>query len=160
MIDYYEPTTTIIIDPRLVNLLLSLLIILILTAIVIYFFKRRFDTILRHLVFQHKRKRPQTLALTLTSPNLIVFLVRSPLRILGRLNKPARYGLKKVHNFYLPTEKNIVVGVWHYIPLQLDYDPQKDRYNTTEQHFERYFRSNDPGLRPCVIYVHGSTQDR
>lgn len=51
-----------------------------------------------------------------------------------------------------------IVPVRHFIPLQLDYDFAKDRYNTADQHFEKYFGSYD--YRPIVLYVHGSTQDK
>lgn len=74
------------------------------------------------------------------------------------LKNPNNFGLSNVHNFYLKTEADVEVGVWHFIPEPLEYNYEKDSESSIAGHFETYFKKSDG--RPIILYVHGNDGDR
>lgn len=74
------------------------------------------------------------------------------------LSHPISYGMENVHNFYLETEPNVKVGIWHYIPKPLKYNHEIHATKSIKEHFERYFKINDD--RPIILYAHGNDGDR
>jgi len=65
---------------------------------------------------------------------------------------PESEGLLGARNFYLQTEKNVQVGVWHILPRNLIHQSQgKDR---------AWFESQLSDGSPIVIYLHGNTGSR
>jgi len=65
---------------------------------------------------------------------------------------PESEGLLGARNFYLQTEKNVQVGVWHILPRNLIHQSQgKDR---------AWYESQLSGGSPIVIYLHGNTGSR
>lgn len=83
------------------------------------------------------------------------FKVNWPMR---DLRNPPKYGLDNVHNFYLDIEKDVRVGIWHFIPSPLKYNFEHDHKKTLKEHFEKYFKVHDN--QPVIIYVHGNDRDR
>jgi nucleoside-diphosphate-sugar epimerase len=47
-------------------------------------------------------------------------------------------GLENVHNFYMNTENDVKIGIWHFIPKDIEYS--QDSNNSIEQHFLKYFK--------------------
>ena len=39
---------------------------------------------------------------------------------MGNLEKPQDFGLENVHNFYMSTEKDVKIGIWHFIPKDME----------------------------------------
>jgi hypothetical protein len=74
------------------------------------------------------------------------------------LQKPQDFGLDNVHNFYMNTEKDVRIGIWHFIPKDIEYSQDSDSNNSIEQHFLKYFKQFDN--KPVIIYAHGSDRNR
>ena len=77
---------------------------------------------------------------------------------MGNLEKPQDFGLENVHNFYMSTEKDVKIGIWHFIPKDIEYSQEIDSINSIDQHFLKYFKKFDN--KPVIIYAHGSDRNR
>lgn len=98
--------------------------------------------------------------IVIVNPTFVRFLVfqnhvNFPFR---NLTDPTQHGLNNVYNFYFDSEKDVRIGVWHFIPKPFEYNPSKDASRNMVQHFEAYLKNYDD--RPIVIYVHGNDRDR
>ncbi|XP_045581166.1 lysophosphatidylserine lipase ABHD12 [Procambarus clarkii] len=71
-------------------------------------------------------------------------------------NSPEREDLPGTRNFYLETDKNVKVGVWHILPeLLISSAPNEE----SADHVAWYEKSlNDE--RPVILYLHGNTSSR
>ncbi len=63
-----------------------------------------------------------------------------------------------MHNFYLNVASDVRIGIWHYIPIPLEYNYERDSKRTLKEHFDAYFKDYDH--RPIIIYSHGNDRDR
>ncbi|XP_042228174.1 lysophosphatidylserine lipase ABHD12-like isoform X2 [Homarus americanus] len=86
----------------------------------------------------------------------IVFLnfVNLPKRV--DYNTPEREDLPGTRNFYLKTEDNVKVGVWHVLPGSLISSVPKEE---TADHVAWYEKSLGDE-RPVILYLHGNTSSR
>jgi abhydrolase domain-containing protein 12 len=63
---------------------------------------------------------------------------------------------------------NVNLGIWHYIPLPLQYDLNSDSQRSIKEHFEKFFpaqrdnklSANNNNNNNIIIYIHGSAGDR
>ncbi|CAL4058670.1 unnamed protein product [Meganyctiphanes norvegica] len=69
-------------------------------------------------------------------------------------DKPENEGLPGTRNFYVETEDNIRVGVWHILPASL-IDTAEAAENRTE-----FFNNSLCDDRPVLLYLHGNTASR
>jgi abhydrolase domain-containing protein 12 len=53
---------------------------------------------------------------------------------------------------------DVRIGIWHYIPIPLEYKFERDSKRSLKEHFEAYFKEYDN--RPIIIYAHGNDRDR
>ncbi|XP_050731190.1 lysophosphatidylserine lipase ABHD12-like [Eriocheir sinensis] len=71
-------------------------------------------------------------------------------------NSPEREGLPGTRNFYLQTERNVNVGVWHILPESLvSSAPEKGSSD-----FEDWYVKSMSDHRPVILYLHGNTSSR
>jgi len=58
----------------------------------------------------------------------------------------------------LDTEENVRVGVWHFVPRELKFNPEIDSQRPFNQHFNEYLEKEKN--QPVFIYVHGIIGNR
>lgn len=69
---------------------------------------------------------------------------------------PEKEGLPGTRNFYLQTEKNVRVGVWHILPDSLISSAPKEESADRVAWFEESLGDH----RPVILYLHGNTSSR
>ena len=74
------------------------------------------------------------------------------------LTNPTVFGLHNVHNFYLDVSPSVRIGIWHYIPIPVEYSFVRHGKRNLKEHFDAYFKTLEN--RPIVIYSHGNDRDR
>ncbi|XP_066964156.1 lysophosphatidylserine lipase ABHD12-like isoform X1 [Macrobrachium rosenbergii] len=70
-------------------------------------------------------------------------------------SKPEKEGLPGTRNFYLDTEENVKVGVWHILPESL---LSSMPVETTDR--DAWFENSLSDHRPVILYLHGNTASR
>ncbi|XP_068238812.1 lysophosphatidylserine lipase ABHD12-like [Palaemon carinicauda] len=70
-------------------------------------------------------------------------------------SNPESEGLPGTRNFYLDTEDNVKVGVWHILPESLLTSIPME---TTEK--DAWFENSLGDHRPVILYLHGNTASR
>ena len=70
-------------------------------------------------------------------------------------DSPEKEGLEGTRNFYLKTDLNVKVGVWHLVPKDLIAEASSKAQN--EKWFEKSL--GDSGS-PIILYLHGNTGSR
>ncbi|XP_025417798.1 monoacylglycerol lipase ABHD12-like isoform X2 [Sipha flava] len=88
------------------------------------------------------------------SPSLqrgMIFLnyVRRPFNV--NYSQPEVYGLRGTRNFYINTNDNMTLGVWHVLPRNL-----LDKYEKDKSNYEQLLSHGEP----IVIYMHGNSGTR
>lgn len=70
-------------------------------------------------------------------------------------SKPEKEGLAGTNNFYVTTEENVKVGVWHILPESLVSSVPKEAAG-----LDKWFEDTLSDHRPVVLYLHGNTASR
>ncbi|XP_042861393.1 lysophosphatidylserine lipase ABHD12-like isoform X2 [Penaeus japonicus] len=86
----------------------------------------------------------------------LIFLNYVRIPLFFNLEQPEKKGLPGTRTFFLETEKNVKVGVWHVLPESLvSSAPKKDAPNCTQ-----WFEKSLSDSRPVVLYLHGNAGTR
>ena len=67
-------------------------------------------------------------------------------------DSPQNEGLEGARNFYLKTDLNVNVGVWHILP--------KDLIKSSQNQNATWFEKSLSDGRPIILYLHGNTGSR
>lgn len=67
-------------------------------------------------------------------------------------DNPQNEGLEGARNFYLKTDLNVNVGVWHIVP--------KDLIEASKNQNATWFEKSLSGGQPIILYLHGNTGSR
>lgn len=68
-------------------------------------------------------------------------------------SKPESVGLKRVRNFYLYTNEQVKIGVWHILPQSL----MNDEVTLTDEGYETSLSKSN---KPVFLYMHGNSGNR
>lgn len=70
--------------------------------------------------------------------------------------KPEDVGLPGTRNFYLTTDKDVSVGIWHILPESLIHSAPKEISEEQEAWFEGSLKND----QPIILYLHGNKGSR
>ncbi|XP_063216044.1 lysophosphatidylserine lipase ABHD12 isoform X2 [Bacillus rossius redtenbacheri] len=68
------------------------------------------------------------------------------------LKNPSKFGLNGIRNFYIKTEDNIEIGVWHILPASLR--------NSSREKNNSFYEDALASDKPVVLYLHGNSGSR
>ncbi|XP_045622932.1 lysophosphatidylserine lipase ABHD12 isoform X1 [Procambarus clarkii] len=71
-------------------------------------------------------------------------------------SRPELLGLLGTRNFYLTTDKDVSVGMWHILPLSLVHSAPEVKSDERDAWFEKSLKNGDP----IILYLHGNKGSR